>query len=276
MLKCTCGLLMIDRHWDSSDQVAAILLHWSHNLKGHHMKYMGSKSRIVKNILPIILKDRLPNQWYVEPFLGGANSIQHVDGNCLAGEFNWYIAEMWKELIKGWLPPLSVSKQQYLEIKTNPDEYEPCLVGWVAINCSYSGKWFGGYAGVTDTKGGVRDYQAEAHSNVMKQVTRLKDLTVKHSSYCDLIIPPRSIIYCDPPYEGTTKYKDKFNHDEFWLWCRNMVQLDHQVFISEYNAPSDFKCVWEKEVKSSLSANGVSGGNKKSVEKLFTLDVSFL
>ena len=45
----------------------------------------------------------------------------------------------------------------------------------------------------------------------------------------------------------------------------------HKVFISEYNAPKDFKCIWEKEVKSSLSANWKSGGNKNSTEKLFTL-----
>jgi DNA adenine methylase len=41
------------------------------------------------------------------------------------------------------------------------------------------------------------------------------------------------------------------------------------VFVSEYNAPDDFVCVWQKEAKSSLSANGKIGGNKTSVEKLF-------
>ena len=42
------------------------------------MKYMGSKARIAKHILPIILKDRKPNQWYSEPFTGGANLIDKV------------------------------------------------------------------------------------------------------------------------------------------------------------------------------------------------------
>ena len=36
------------------------------------MKYMGSKNRIAKYILPIMLKDRKPNQYWVEPFVGGA------------------------------------------------------------------------------------------------------------------------------------------------------------------------------------------------------------
>ena len=51
----------------------------------------------------------------------------------------------------------------------------------------------------------------------------------------------------------------------------NRKEDGHIVFISEYTMPDDFKCVWSQEVKSSLSANGVSGGNKTSVEKLFTL-----
>ena len=65
------------------------------------MKYMGSKNRIAKHILPIILKDRKENQYYVEPFIGGANMIDKVGGLRIGGEFNKYIANMWIELEKG-------------------------------------------------------------------------------------------------------------------------------------------------------------------------------
>ena len=44
------------------------------------MKYMGSKARIAKHILPIMLKEAEKQgitKW-VEPFVGGANSIQRV------------------------------------------------------------------------------------------------------------------------------------------------------------------------------------------------------
>ena len=44
------------------------------------MKYMGSKSRIAKDILPIMLKNRRKDQYYVELFVGGCNSIDKVDG----------------------------------------------------------------------------------------------------------------------------------------------------------------------------------------------------
>lgn len=54
------------------------------------MKYMGSKNRIAKDILPIILKERKPEQWYVEPFVGGCNIIDKVDGNRLGSDKNKY------------------------------------------------------------------------------------------------------------------------------------------------------------------------------------------
>ena len=232
------------------------------------MKYMGSKNRIAKHILPIILKDRKENQYYVEPFVGGANMIDKVDGDRIGGEYNKYIANMWIELEKGWIPKNNYTKEEYIFIKNNKDKF-PYETGYVGICCSYSGKWFGGFAGKTNTKQGIRDYQMEAYANLINQVEKIKGVTFIHSSYNELEIPSNSIIYCDPPYENTTSYKDKFNHQEFWQWCRNMTLLGHTVFISEYNAPDDFKCIWQQEVKSSLSANGVSGSSKTSVEKLF-------
>ena len=44
------------------------------------MKYMGSKARHAKELLPIILANRTEGQWYVEPFVGGANMIAKVEG----------------------------------------------------------------------------------------------------------------------------------------------------------------------------------------------------
>ena len=45
------------------------------------MKYMGSKSRIAKDIVPIIQKciDDNNIETYVEPFVGGANVIDKIN-----------------------------------------------------------------------------------------------------------------------------------------------------------------------------------------------------
>jgi len=92
-----------------------------------------------------------------------------------------------------------------------------------------------------------------------------------NKDYSELQIPDNSIIYCDIPYKGTKQYSTSkdFDHENFWCWCREKSIQGHTVYVSEYNAPDDFVCVWQKEAKSSLSANGQIGGNKLSTEKLF-------
>lgn len=39
------------------------------------MKYMGSKNRIAKEILPIMLEHRTEDMTWVEPMVGGGNMI---------------------------------------------------------------------------------------------------------------------------------------------------------------------------------------------------------
>ena len=99
----------------------------------------------------------------------------------------------------------------------------------------------------------------------MKQVERLQGTIFTSSSYCDITLPENSIIYCDPPYEGVAGYKDKFNHIAFWQWCREKTNEGHSVFISEYNAPNDFECLWQSELKTNMNAKYET----KPVEKLF-------
>ena len=235
------------------------------------MKYMGSKNRIAKEILPIMLKYRTEGMTWVEPFVGGANMIDKIEGKRIANDINSELIAMFDALVYGDWKPNLVSIEKYNEIRANKDQYKTHIIGWVGFNCSYCGKYFGGFAGETATKDGLRNYQTEAINNTLKQVPKLKGVIFENKNYFELDIPPNSLIYCDPPYEGVTCYKDKFDHKYFWNWCREKKKEGHVIFVSEYKAPEDFKCVWEGELKSSLSANSKSGGSKKSTEKLFTI-----
>ena len=239
------------------------------------MKYMGSKARIKKEILPLILKNRTENQFFVDLMGGGMNLIDSVDGNRIANDLNFYLIKMWKELLKGWKPEKFYSRDFYTEVKNNKEKFPPYLVGWIGFNCSYSGKWFAGFAGKYenrfDANGKNKCYQDEAFRNVIKQIENLKGVIFENKNYFEVEIPKNSIVYCDPPYKDTTKYLTDFDHEFFYSYVRKLKNEGHQVFVSEYEMPSDFICIWEKEVKSSLSANGKIGGSKSSIEKLFTL-----
>jgi len=228
---------------------------------------MGSKARISKEILPIILKDRKQDQWYVEPFVGGANLIDKVNGKRIGADVNFYLIDALK-LIRDCPESLpknntEFTEQDYKLIKKDPGNI---LFGYAGFALSYGGKWFGGWG---RDKQGERDYVAEAYRNAIRQSPKLQDVIFTCTSYYDLMIPENSIIYCDPPYQGTTKYtknETPFDHEIFWAWCRNKTKQGHKVFISEYNAPDDFKCIWEKEIVSSLTKDT---GSKKGIEKLF-------
>lgn len=233
------------------------------------MKYMGSKNRISKHILPIILKDRKEGQCYVEPFVGGANLIDKVDGLRIGSDFNKHVI-MGLSMIQQRIDRIPVNKKEfteemYQELKTvSKESYSP-LIGFAGFAYSYSGKWFGGWC---RDGAGKRDYVAEAYRNAVRQSPNIQGVELICSSYEFLDIPPNSIIYCDPPYKDTTKYSNPFNHDNFYEWCRKMANDGHSVYVSEYNMPNDFECIWSKEIVSSLTKDT---GSKKAIEKLFKI-----
>ena len=235
------------------------------------MKYIGSKNRHAKELLSIILKDRKLNQYYVEPFCGGFNIIDKVNGNRIANDKHYYLIELFKAIQNGWIPPDSISFEQYEEIRKNKDNYESFLVGFVGFGCSFSGKWFGGYARGNQNNGSPRNYCLESKNNILKQYSGLQGIEIYNVDYKTLKIPDYSIIYCDPPYEGTVKYsiKEDFDYNIFWKWCERKVLDGHKVFVSEYNAPSGWKSVWKKNVKNTLDLNT---GAKTGTENLFVLD----
>ena len=230
------------------------------------MKYMGSKARFAKDLLPIILKDRMLNQAYLEPFSGGMNMIDKVHGIRIANDQHQELMGMWQALVyENWDPPQSLSEAEYKHIKYNQDQYPKHLVGYVGFN-SFGGKWFAGYR---RDKEGKRDYWGEHYRNITKQVPKLEGIILSCKSYTALEIPKQSIIYCDPPYASTTKYRDDFEHAQFWDWCRQQSKAGHQVFISEYKAPEDFNCIWEKDAKTTFSWHAENLAPKVAMERLF-------
>lgn len=230
------------------------------------MKYMGSKARHVKEILPIILKNRKPDQVYVEPFAGGMNVIHLVGGPRIAADVHEYLIALFSAVANGWIPPENVSEETYKQIKRNPESFPKHLAGFVGFGCSYSGKWWGGFARGNTNNGEPRNYAAESSRNIVRQSRGLVGVKFLNASYLQLEIPPQSLIYCDPPYAGTTKYRDAFGHADFWKWCDAQYQSGHMIFVSEYNAPNHWRCVWEKKVNNTLVKNT---GSKQGIERLF-------
>lgn len=244
------------------------------------MKYMGSKSRIAKHIVPIIqgyIDNNNANE-YIEPFVGGANVIDKIKCKTRKGsDLNKYLIALLCRVRDGKELYDKVSKELYDEARNaynlgDTSSFEDWQVGNIGFIASFNGRWFdGGYAktGYEKTKNGMRlrNYYQEAKNNILTQAPFLKDIAFTANDYKDITIhDSKTVIYCDPPYANTKKYANamQFNYEEFWEWCRNMSK-DNIVIISEENAPDDFKCIWQQEVSRSIKAQDKS----KSVEKLF-------
>ena len=232
------------------------------------MRYMGSKARHAKHIIPIILATHDQSMPYVEPFVGGGNLFSGVPAKIKWGnDTAKYAVALLDGLSKGWKPPEMLSEIEYKEIKANPQPFDPALVGFAAYSCSYAGKFWGGYARGNTNKGEPRNFAKEQVGNLMKQVSGLVGSKFTSISYLDMGIQPKSTVYCDPPYANTTGYSGRFDHGVFWQWCDELVDKGCKVFVSEYNAPNHWTCVWEKSVTNSLTKDT---GSKVGVERLFT------
>lgn len=244
------------------------------------VKYVGSKNRISKYLVPILQGyiDENNVKIYYEPFVGGANMIDKI--NCslrIGNDIHPQLIAMFNELQKGWQPPSHISEEEYNSVRENKQMYPDYYVGYVGFNSTFGAKYFGGYArgfkadGITP-----RDQSNEAYRNLMKQLPSIMDVKFVcsdylNNEYCDL---KNALIYVDPPYQGTTKYETgDFDYVSFWNWCRKM-SINNKVFVSEYNAPDDFECVWSKEHLANFDCNrGEDTKKKVRVEKLFTYKI---
>lgn len=222
------------------------------------MRYMGSKNRLAKHILPIMLAERKPGQFWVEPFVGGGNMIDKVDGPRIGCDLNQYAIDALVSIRDhlGELPRNSreFTESDYKNMRHGNYKHK----GYAGFAFSWGGKWLGGWSRDSENN----DYVLRAYRNAVKQSPKMQGVTLRCCSYREILLPRNSLIYCDPPYAGTTKYKDDFDSVRFWAWCRRTADVGHTVFVSEYSAPSGFVCVWEKSINNNLN-------NKSAAEKLF-------
>ena len=84
------------------------------------MKYMGSKSRISKYIIPII-QQRIKDyniKTYIEPFCGGCNIIDKIQCDTkIASDNHKYLIEMFKNLNRIQSLPEFITKEHYSDVR---------------------------------------------------------------------------------------------------------------------------------------------------------------
>jgi DNA adenine methylase len=101
----------------------------------------------------------------------------------------------------------------------------------------------------------VDDHPGESGNSLRRKHAALGRVRFLRADF--LGVPPRpvrGVIYCDPPYAGTTGYRgggvSAFDHARFWYLCRRWVDCGARVFVSEYRVPVVHSVIatWQRPV----------------------------
>ena len=227
------------------------------------MRYLGGKKRLGREIAEVLMRYAPPGTviGYLEPFCGALGVTVHMVNHyeCHVSDINRDLILLWNAIkYDKFKYPTSVSKNRWLLYKQST--IPSAMRAFVGFGCSYNGIWFSTYA---------QDY---CYYNILKQcinvIEQLKPFIkkireIKCCSY-DSWDPKGYLIYCDPPYQGTEKYKGTptIDYEKFWNVVRRWSKCN-VVIVSEFKAPKDFRCIWKKKRKIPIT-----NGNKLNISKI--------
>ena len=126
------------------------------------MKYMGSKARLSKNLAPIIQSyiDKNNVEFYIEPFVGGANMIDKIKcENRIGYDKSKELIALLNHAKESTDYPEDIPKNIYDSVRTsfnkNDNTYSDTYKGIVGYLASCKGRFFdGGYSGTRIGKDG--------------------------------------------------------------------------------------------------------------------------
>ncbi len=246
--------------------------------------YHGGKQKIGKRLAEKILSESLSIakergmriKGYCEPMCGMLGVYRHfhemvdtetdLDLNYEAGDINKDVILLWKALQRNsrYKLPMSMSAETFEKLKRSKPS---AIRGYVGHQYSFGGQFFKGFSG----KYG-KSFNAKKNIDKLREIAvEVKDVHFSAGSYTQYSHLKNNIIYCDPPYDSSTQYYTsrsrrsstiKFETEKFNNWVRKMSR-HNIVFVSEYNAPSDFI-----EILSLTSKlTGISPSEKKSTSR---------
>ena len=228
------------------------------------MRYMGGKVRIAKYLVPVLQERLKDKETFVDLFCGSCNIISAIKApNRIANDLHKELIALHKAVQQGWIPPSVVTEEDYKQAKQSEDH----LKAFIGFGCSFSGKYWGGYARGSE----VRNYATNAKNTLLTKHKTLKDVQFTNLQYNEVSVPDNSLIYCDIPYKDTTGYSTgSFQHEAFYLWAKEMKDKGHTVLVSEYlqNLPEGWTVEWKHQSKKDI--RNKEGVQESTVEILMS------
>jgi DNA adenine methylase len=228
------------------------------------MAYLGGKSKSAEHILEVLNNPVFDSLDYIEPFCGYCHIVRRVVNkkSYRISDNNKLLIVLLKHIQKTKGKHPIITQSEYKTLHENPSKNQ-LRAAYAAFCYSYNGKYFGGFV----NKYGAREYPKERkrYYDELHDVDSFHKAAIVNTDYSHYKDVKGKLIYCDPPYEGTTEYHSSFDSSKFWEFIRD-VSKDNYVFVSEYKAPPDFVCISQKVKRNSIAGKGAT---RKRIEKLF-------
>tara|TARA_X000001036_G_scaffold319796_1_gene298281 strand:- start:333 stop:1070 length:738 start_codon:yes stop_codon:yes gene_type:complete len=231
------------------------------------MAYVGGKSKGAAHIIKVLNDPKFDRLHYIEPFVGYAHILRRVENkkSYKAYDANPLVVALLKGVQNKKLKYPNITRKQWFKLKYDKKNHS-FKRAIAAFTYSFNGVEWSSYT-VRSRCNRRENYPAERkryYDKLRKNKVFMKT-KILHKDYKKLKPGKGKLIYCDPPYAGTTGYSPNFNTKEFWSTVRKWSK-HNAVFVSEYHAPPDFKLIAKKEKRQSLAGKGAG---KKVWEKLF-------
>lgn len=224
------------------------------------MQYLGGKARLGGRIVRAILDDLgVQRLTLAVDLCSGAGGVTHrladVADKVVAVEAHPGLVALHKAVQGGWAPPEHVSEEEYQALRVA--DYADPLATFVGFGCSFSGKWWGGYARSNGKRWGT-SYAQGACRALLKDVRA----NVEHVHADALVVDIEgAVVYADPPYEKTTGYKiPQAAPGAWWRRLADLASPTRACYLSEYaEAPPagvEARLVWSAATKEGLRKAG--------------------
>ena len=209
------------------------------------MNYLGGKAHVVKQFSPLLTQHAATGVTYWEPFLGGGSVAAQVAASfetCVLSDAMPDLVALWQALVNGWQPPNSLSEGEYMQLKG--DAPSP-LRTFAGFGVSYGGKWWGGYARPHPKQ--VNRVGASRNA-CLKKAASFAHARILCQDYGAINPQAGDLVYCDPPYAGTTSYSGMaaFDHERFWATATEWSRHGVHVYVSEFSAPDGWAVAWQR------------------------------
>lgn len=215
------------------------------------MQYLGGKTRLAGRIAEIVNAERVrlggaagPLPFW-EPFCGGLSvSVKLAAlGPGIVSDACLPLISLYRAVRDGWDPPETLSEDEYRAARSLPDT-DP-RKAFAGFGCSFGGMYFSKYVGPRTihhtTTGQIQKLDAAGSTAraLRRQIPALRGCALECMSFFDARPIPGLVLYCDPPYAGTSEYSaaGAFNSEAFWARARAWAGAGAVVFVSEYVCP---------------------------------------